>query len=60
MKSPAALRELAARKYHAAEVARRVGPSLSLAKDQASMLQHAQDLEAEAAALESEADKLKG
>jgi hypothetical protein len=41
-----------------AAVARRVGPSLSLTSDRITMLQHAQELEAEAAGLEAQANAL--
>jgi hypothetical protein len=53
----AELRDLARRKLSEAEVARRIGPGLSDAERE-SMRLHAQDLEAEAAALEFQADAL--
>ncbi len=53
----AELRALARRKLHAAEMARRIGPSLSGA-DRESMRLRAQDLEVEAAALKFQADAL--
>ena len=56
MKS-AELRALAGRKLHAAEAARRIGPSFS-EPDRESMRLHAQDLETEAAALQFQADAL--
>lgn len=56
VKTPAELRAQAVTKYRAAATARRVGPALSVAQDRASMLQHAEELEKEAAALESRAD----
>ena len=39
-------------------VASRIAPNLSAAEDRASVLQHAQDLEAEAAALEAQANAM--
>jgi hypothetical protein len=41
-----------------ADVARRVGPGLSITRDRDLMLRHAQELEAEAAGLEAQAASL--
>ena len=46
------LRALAARKRQTAALARRTGPSLSANADRILLLQHAEDLEGEAAALD--------
>jgi hypothetical protein len=58
MKTVADLRELAAGKRRTAALARRLGPSLSVARDRVAMAQHAADLEAAALALDSEADAI--
>ena len=60
MSSGASLRKKAEEKRRMALVARRAGPGLSLSADRILMLQHAQEIEAEAAALEREADGLEG
>jgi hypothetical protein len=43
-----------------ADVARRAGPGMSAPADRLAMLEHAQELEAEAAGLEAEAAELEG
>jgi hypothetical protein len=58
VKQPAELRVLAESKRRMADLARRAGPGLSLARDRVMMLQHAQELEAEAAELEAQAAAL--
>ena len=58
MKTPAELRAQAADKYRTAEMARRIGPSLSLAADRVSMHTLAEQKEAEASALVAEADAM--
>jgi hypothetical protein len=58
MKSIAELRAEAERKRHAAELARRTGPTMSLVQDRIKMLEHAIALEAEAAGLDAQADAL--
>jgi hypothetical protein len=60
MASVADLRSEAKRKRETAEWAKRVGPGLSIAVDRELMLQHANDLEAEAASLEARAAALEG
>ena len=58
MKTPAELRAEAADKYRTAALARRIGPSLSLAADRVSMHALAEQKEAEGAALVAEADAM--
>ena len=58
MRGAADLRAQAEAKRHMSGIARRVGPGLSLAADRLMMLQHAQELEAEAVGLEAQADAL--
>jgi hypothetical protein len=60
MKSLADLRALASMKQHAAAVARRAGPALTLAADREPMHRHSLELEAEAAAFEAEANAING
>ena len=54
----ATLRTRARELREMAELCRRMGPSLSLPDDRTMMLQHAGELEAEAARLQAEADAL--
>jgi hypothetical protein len=58
MNSVADLRARADSKRRMAELARRTGGSLSFPADRVLMLQHAQELEAEAVGLEAQADAL--
>jgi hypothetical protein len=60
VRGAADLRAQAEAKRHMSGIARRVGPGLSLAADRLMMLQHAQELEAEAVGLEAQADALDG
>ena len=55
MRDVAGLRTLAADKRRMAALARRAGQFLSIATDRLLMLQHAQELEAEATGLEAQA-----
>jgi hypothetical protein len=58
MARPDELRARAAVKRRTAGVARQAGTNLSVAADRALMLQHAQELEAEAVGLEAQATAL--
>ena len=58
MKGVSELRAEARAKRQMADVARRVGPGLSITRDRDLMLRHAQELEAEAAGLEAQAASL--
>ena len=58
MKNPSELRALAEGKRASAALARRAGPRLSLAADQVVMLKLSEELETEAAGLDSQADAL--
>jgi hypothetical protein len=58
VRGAADLRADAEAKRRMAGIARRAGPGLSFAADRLMMLQHAQELEAEAAGLEAQADAL--
>ena len=58
MTSVPELRVLAARKRQTAALARRTGPSLSANADRILLLQHAEDLEAEATALDLRAEAI--
>lgn len=58
MRSAEDLRSQAKAKRRMADIARRAGPGMSIPADRIVMLQHAQDLEAEAAGLEAQAAAL--
>lgn len=54
----ASLRAQALSKRESADLARRVGPGLSLANDRQLMVELSQELDAEAARLEAQADEI--
>ena len=58
MKRVGDLRAQAESKRHLADLARRAGPGLSVEQDRIMMRRHAQELDAEAAGLEAQADAL--